>query len=580
MGTSRKERRRRERQEAKGHRGTDPARRVPGWLVWVAVAAAGVVYLGALDGPFVYDDRLTVVGNASIRHLDDPVALVLADVFRPVVNASYALNFAFAGLDTGPYHVTNVVLHMINVALLFLFVRRIARSLGGGGALGVAFATALVYGVHPMLTEAVAYISGRSELLCTLFVLSSLILFVDAVRIGGWMRWVGGLLAFALALGSKETAAVVPFVLVAAEWLGVLGDDAGRTRRWVRFHLPFSVTILVVGLARVAVYLRVEQAGQAVGLWHNALTEAMVFWRYLVLAVVPVGQSIMHPVTTVSRSWDAVGLLALIGLIGTAAAAVFFGRRAPLLAFGWLWFVLFFAPSHVIPLQEAMAEHRVSTAMAGIILVATTGLWWCVSRFGGWQDSRARVVLGIAGLAVVLLGAATVARARVWTDAVLLWGDAAAKAPSTWGAQYAYADALRNAGRCGEAIPVYRRAVELIPDEVSAHLNLGICLAEIEAFDDARAAFWTAVDLDPSSPKPHTNLGTLEARVGRFDEAVARLEHAIVLDPQSVTARLLLARLVEAAFGDRDRALLLCREAGEISPNDPGVRQCLQQLGG
>jgi tetratricopeptide (TPR) repeat protein len=508
MGSQRKERRRRERIQAKGQRGPDVPIRAPGWWVWVVVLIVGAVYVNSLDGPFVYDDRLTVVGNASIRHLDDPVALVLVDIFRPVVNASYALNYAISGLNPRSYHVTNVLLHMMNVGLLVLCVRRLARGQDPTTTARLSLLTALVYGVHPMLTEAVSYVSGRSELLCTLFALVSLVLFVDAVRSGGWGRWFGAWVAFVLALGSKETSAVVPFVLAAAEWFGLLGDEEGRHRRWLRLHLPFSAVVLLAGLARVAVYLRVEQTGQAVGLWHNALTEATVFWRYLGLAVVPVGQSIMHPVTTIDSPWDPVGLVALLGIVGAVVAALVLGRRAPLPAFGFVWFTLFFAPSHVIPLQEAMAEHRVSTAMAGLVLAVVFGLWSAAERFGGWSADRVRISMVVAVLTVAALAGATVARNRVWSDPVTLWGDAAVKAPDTWGAQYAFADALRNAGRCDDAVPVYRRAVALLPGEISAHLNLGICLAEIGEYDEARGAFHAAAALDPSDPRPHTNLGT------------------------------------------------------------------------
>src|SRR4051812_39454061 len=133
-----------------------------------AVAAAVVVYLNALHSPFVYDDFHTIVGNASLARLTDVGAIVLHDVTRPMVNLSYAVDRRIWDGSAFGYHATNVVLHAIDVALLFAFARRLEIGVAG------AFGAAMLLAVHPMMSEAVGYISGRSEILCGLFFLTAM----------------------------------------------------------------------------------------------------------------------------------------------------------------------------------------------------------------------------------------------------------------------------------------------------------------------------------------------------------------------------------------------------------------------
>src|SRR6185503_18707129 len=167
-----------------------------------AALVSGLVYVNALRNPFVYDDYHTVVENRSIEHLSDLRAIVLHDVTRPIVNVSYAIDRALWGTAPIGFHVTNVLLHVLNVILLFTLVRRLANDRGGGVL--VAFAAAVVFAAHPMMTEAVGYISGRSELLCAAFFLPALLAGRRWLR-GGGASW--ALVTIALwgaALATKE----------------------------------------------------------------------------------------------------------------------------------------------------------------------------------------------------------------------------------------------------------------------------------------------------------------------------------------------------------------------------------------
>jgi tetratricopeptide (TPR) repeat protein len=311
-------------------------------------------------------------------------------------------------------------------------------------------------------------------------------------------------------------------------------------------------------------------------LWHNSLVEAVAVWRYVYLLLVPVSQSLVHSVRSISSALDPAFLLSVAAYLALAAALFWWRRRLPVEVLGVCWFFLLVAQSHVIPLQEAIAEHRIYTASGGIFLAAAGALRRLSVRVRHRPQAR-RLVASVAVLVVLVLAVLTVMRNRVWADPVTLWGDAAAKAPDTWAAQYGLAEELRQVDRCEEALAPFRRAIELLPERIEPYLNAGICLAELERYDESRASFRAALELDPTSPKAHNNLGTLAARVGRYDEARGHFEEAIRCDPANVRARQLLARLTELAFDDPARALELCQEIRELEPSTPGIDQCIER---
>src|SRR3990172_3319573 len=188
---------------------------------------AALVYANALRNPFVYDDHRMVADNPSLRDLSNPLFVLVFQPFRPAVNLSYALDYAIWGLDPFGYHLTNLLLHCLNVALLFRLIAGIpgteassprrAASLRPPGR-GVAALAAALFAVHPMGTESVGYVASRSGVLCASFALGSLLCFQGALACAPGARrrlWLaGGLAGMALALVSKETAAMLPVALV------------------------------------------------------------------------------------------------------------------------------------------------------------------------------------------------------------------------------------------------------------------------------------------------------------------------------------------------------------------------------
>jgi hypothetical protein len=477
-----------------------PAAQRASTLCGLAALLAVLAYANALHNPFVYDDYHTVESNTSLQRVGDLRAIVLHDVTRPLVNFSYAVDRALWGTKPVGFHVTNVLLHALAVVLLFQIA---ARLLSGPGASAGAFAAAALLAVHPMMTEAVGYISGRSEVLCLVIMLAGL----WAARrwmTGGGLRWAAATAAlWGLALVAKETAAMFPFALAACDWL-TQGDAAAARRRTLRLYAPMAAVAVVGGIGRIAI-LRFEYPSVSFH-WSYLLVELDVLRRYLTLLLVPVRQTIFHEVSAVAlMSVPGVAALAVAAALGWLAWAL---RRAePIAAFGILWFLLMLVPSAalaVLDQGEPMAEHRVYIASAGLFLAAGAGVGRLSIRLA--RETAAARWAGAAVLVVALISltAKTVVRNAIWSDPIALWQESVSLAPDHYRPRLLLGEALEDSGDKLGALEQFRTAVELRPSDVTSYLKLGLCRIE-----DARRAFEQAVDVDPANEPARKSLALL-----------------------------------------------------------------------
>jgi len=505
----------------------------------LAVGLGVVCYLNALGNPFVYDDRVTIVENPSIVDVADWRQLLGFSVFRPVVNVSYALDRAVWGLRPFGFHLTGLLLHALNVALVYLLAGRAAADLAARGAPApaprrAAFWTASLFAVHPMLVEAVQYVSARPELLGATFSLASLLALRRAATTPRASWVVAGTAAMVPGLASNEAAAAVPVLAVLYDRIVLPGTPADRRRRLLRVHLAPLLVAGAAGAARLAVWARVEADAAPRTFLLNAMLQCEAAWHYAGLMLVPARQSIAHEFRA-APWWNAAGLAAAAALVMLVAAAWRARHRAPLTTLGVGWFLVALVPSGLLPLAEVMAEHRVYLASAGLLLAlvdAGSRLADILERRLLAGPAKAAGVLALAGLA-----AATMARNRVWSDPLTLWQDAAAKAPGVYGPHYEVGNELRLRNRCKDALAEYRIAVEKGPDRASAWVNLGICAAETGAMDEAEGAFRQVTVLEPGNPQGWHNLGRLVQLRGDSKAARHYYSEALRVAPGHELAR-------------------------------------------
>jgi hypothetical protein len=551
----------------------------------VCVASAALVYLNALHNPFVYDDHRVVADNPSIVSLANWRAILIYEPARPIVNISYALDRAFWGPAPLGFHVTNLLLHLINVGLIYIVGWRLGQDWKARSASFraesvkpeiVGFSAALIFAIHPIQTEAVGYISGRSELLCGLFMLAAFL----AMR--RWMldrraSWIVATGVFwLLALASKEIAVMFPLLVVAYDVWVRPGTTDERRDRLRRIYLPFGIVACVAVAARIGLFYFREH-GDAVVHWQFALLEVAAVRIYLALVFVPIGQTIFHdvPQLTLHDPFAISSLLFLAGLIGLM---VWLRKRQGLVVFGFLWFLLLLVPSSALVLLdrgEPMAEHRVYLASMGLFLAMGQAIGWLGMRFSAARPVPRWILRTAVVLGVVSLVGHTIVRNEVWASPVTLWAEAVDDAPRHWLPRLLLGEALHEAGAHEEAVKAFESSLQLRPENLETYTKLGMCEIETNKLDDAKRTFAALQARDPDSTDAIYGFGTIALVEGQPEIARARYLDVIRRDPRNVQARRGLAVLEETVGNNPAEALRRCREIQEIAPATPGNDDCI-----
>ena len=440
----------------------------------MACALAALVSQNGLDNPFVFDDRETVLLNPSLISAWDWRAALFHNLARPVVNLSFAFDRGLSGFSSFGYHTTNLVLHITAVGLFYGCCTRALsdtrRTLtrpeaeDDSTAEWGAFFAAAVFALHPLMSAAVGYVSGRSELLAAIGVFAGITYARRAIVASNRTAAILATICGVLAIASSSSAAAFPIlVLVYDAW--VL-KDPGWTRRAARIYAPATLAVVIAAAWYVS-GVRVSPVPPR-GPFANLLTESLVVWRYVGMLIVPHGQGIVHQVRWIANAWSPLGLAAFAALTGCTAAAIAWRHSQPLAAFGVVWFLCVLAPTTTfIPVRDAMAEHRVYLASTGLLLAVAS----VVAR-----PLANRGVLRAIGAGVLLvLALATYRRNIVWSDPMRLWEESVALSPNAWQAHWGYAELLREIGRCDRAAPEYQAVLALNPTNNQAAERLRTC---------------------------------------------------------------------------------------------------------
>lgn len=557
----------------------------------VMVATTFVVYGRALDAPFVFDDRPAVVENQSLRRLWPPIGD--ADVRgplhpppfaptarRPLPNLSLAVDYALYGLDPAGYRATNLVLHALVATLVALLVRDtlLLPYFAGawtGVAAPLAIAVALVWLVHPLVSETVVYVTQRTELLAALFYVLTLWAAVrhwtatpssqsvPAPASAAAARWAGvAMLSSVAAMASKEVAASLPIVV----WLyerTFLVDSWRATARSRRLYAGLAASWLVLLALNAQGASGLSDARHHVSPLVWWATQAKVTLLYLKLALWPWPLAIHYaPAYLDTAAAAAPWIAAFAVLVAAVAAAV---RRRPAARFVVVAAALVLAPTFVVPLAKMMAaERRMYLPLVGLVILAVVGGARLLA-------GRRTAAIGAVAALLVVLGAVTVRRLGAYETAVTLWTDTIRTQPDDAMAHYNLGVALVESGRpASEAMPRFEEALRLDPGHAGALDNLGLVLLRQRRFDEARARFERALAADPENAVALNNLGALELDLRRPAAAIPFFERALAAEPElskAIVHRNLGKALVavgrpEPGLGHLDRAV-------RLDPDDP-----------
>jgi protein O-mannosyl-transferase len=589
---------------AKGTAGFIPPA-APAWHLWgggLVIALAAVAAYGAtFSVPLLFDDDTSVASNTTIRRLatafSAPAGTTVSG--RPILNLSFALNYAISGTDVWSYHALNLVIHIAAGLILFGIVRRTLAPRLGRQSTAFGLAVALLWTLHPLQTESVTYIVQRAESLMGLFYLATLYCFIRGAAAGGAAArtWFAiSIVACALGMGTKEVMATAPLVVLLYDRTFLAGGFRGalRARRWV--YAGLAGTWLPLFFLVASANGRGGSAGFSSGIswWNYALEQLPAIVRYLRLSFFPY-PLIFDYGSTLAFHWPEVIASALTVAALLAASLWAIVRRPEIGFLAACFFVLLAPSSSVVPVAtEAMAEHRMYLPLIPIVAFVVAGIYRWAGRFA----------VVIWAVAAALLGLATEERNHDYQSEEAIWRDTVAHRPENERAQdnlgyilskipgrsdeaiEHYAEALRlkpdfleahynlayallsKPGRLNEAIEHYEEALRLNPNLAEVHFNLARALEEIPGrSSDAIAHYEAAVRLRPDYAEAHYNLGYLLRTIpGRSPEALAQLEEFVRLRPGNVEARYILGCALQEAPGRLGDAVAQYEEAIRLNP--------------
>jgi protein O-mannosyl-transferase len=558
----------------------NPRSGFPPWLLAVLLGlVTAVLYWPATRHDFVnYDDPVYVTANAHVQ-----AGLTWENVkwaftnpvnanWHPLTVLSHMLDCQIFGLRPWGHHLTSVLLHALNTALVFLFLRSLT------GAVWRSVLVAALFGWHPAHVESVAWVAERKDVLSACFGLLALMFYAGHARRclvpNSKSKVCYGLALCFLACGlmSKPMLVTWPFVMLLLDYWPLERWKPGNRWQLVREKIPFFALVVATS---VVTYLVQKHSGavetqESLPIGARCGNALISYCRYLEKLFWPVKLAVFYPHP---GEWPLVQVV-LAGSFLTGLSALFWWqrRRYPFLLAGWLWFLGTLVP--VIGLvqvgDQALADRYTYIPSLGLFILVT---WGAYELTRPWHYQMAG--LSVAGGAVLVLCLAlTRQQLEYWQDSEALFGHALAVTENNPLLRGNLGAALLNKGKTDEAIIQLQEAIRLKPDFAGAHNNLGNALLHQGRVDEAISEFREAVRYKPDYAEFHDNLGAALGTKGQFDEAIAQFQEAIRLRPDFAKAHNNLG--LSFAYEHRlDEAIGEFQEAIHLKPDYADARNNL-----
>lgn len=591
-------------------------------LCLLLVAATLALYNPVNRHPFVnYDDDRYVTGNAHIQHGVnwDTISWAFSSTeqgnWHPLTWLSHALDYQLFHQNPAGHHFTSVLIHAANAILLFLFLMYATRRLGPSLLVAVLFA------LHPINVESVAWVAERKNVLCTFFFFAALIAYCWYARQSDWRRYLAFTGLFILGLMSKPMVITLPFVLLLLDYWPLArlqGNPAGSLPQAQLSKLIVEkLPLLALSAASAIITMQAQRAGGAVrsiaqfSLGVRLENAAAAYAIYLWKMIWPSHLAPIYPHPGDALAGWQVGTSVLLLLAVTGVVLKFRAKRY--LLTGWLWFLGTLVP--VIGLvqvgDQAMADRYAYIPLVGIFVMIAWGL-------ADLADSKhIGLVVRVIPAACVLLALSFVTNRQLsyWSSNHDLWTHALAVTGRNFIAQDNLGGALLLLGKLDEAYLHFQAAAEINPLDPMSRSNLGAYLQEhghlAEAIEQnnrvitltsdpgllaatyanlgaayrklgedgkARSSYDQALQLNPNQYNVYLGLGELLEKQNRPDDAISNYSKAVELQPTD-TGFLLLGRALERT-GRRSEALAAYQAALKLSPEMPEAQHAVDALSG
>lgn len=550
----------------------EPAPRPRMWWPWAAALAALAAVFGvygpALNGAFVFDDRYLMFMSPAVagKTLSDWIVSS-----RPMLMFSYWIDYQQNGAEPRAYHVTNVFMHLlVSILVTLICARFLAWSkVDGRRRDALAVFSGVLFLLHPLQTESVAYVASRSEVLSVFFCFAAYALFLynhDGAMM--WPRALAIVVLFGAAVVTKEHTVMLPALVLLTDYFWKRGGLRNNA-------ILYGMTALA-GAGGAAFVLRTLRTADTAGFGMKDLspttyflTQCRVIWIYVRLFLLPFGQNVDPDIPLSHTLLDPGAMAGLAGLLAAVAAAWIYRKRWPLAAFGVFVFLLLLAPtSSFVPIKDVLAERRVYLPFLGLLLI-------CLEFLRRLRTGQ----IVWAGLAVAVACATlTYQRNQVWASPLALWQDTVAKSPGKMRPRFQLAYVYYEQGQCPQAAANYEAASKLAP--LTNDLLVDWALALDCAGRDNEAIYkLQQAQLFENSAHVHAELGMVYAKTGRLQEALQELAQAEKIDSRFEMTYVYRGNIAELG-GDRVLAAQQYQRALSINPSNSVARDALVRVSG
>lgn len=536
-------------------------------LMGIAVLISLLVYIPPLDYGFVnWDDPLYVTENPRVQNPSNENFVrywTEADAFNyhPLTMTSLGITYRLFGEDPFPYHLTNIILHLINVVLVFMFVMMFSK-----GNKWMAFFVAFVFGTHPMHVESVAWVAERKDVLFTLFFVWSMISYLKYLNHKHTKYLVYAAIAFILSLLSKPTAVTLPVVLVLIDYYY---KRPLLSKTVILEKVPFFLLSLIFGYITVVI-----QSEGAVGdfayytFWEHIMFASYGFMMYIVKLFVPVELVAFYPYPK-PEDIPATFIIAPFVTLLLIAGTILSMRKTRIIAFG----MGFYAVTIALTLQfftvgsAVMADRYTYVPYIGLLIMIGFGLDYLVKQ----KPELKTALYGAVGVVMLIWAFSAFQRTKVWENDLTLWDDVIEKYPNQIaGAHMSRGKYYKDNGQIDLAFEDFNKSIELDDTNDQVFNNRGNIYFSRNQDDKALPDYNRAIELDPNVARYYDNRGALYARQGNFEAAIPDIKKAIELDPEFSNAYKNLA-VCYSSLGNAPEAAKYFGEFLKIFPKEHGI---------
>jgi tetratricopeptide (TPR) repeat protein len=510
-----------------------------------------------------YDDNVYVYENQHVLNglTEDGTIWAFttgnASNWHPLIWLSLMLDCQLFGPGPGGFHLVNILLHIVNILLLFTVLKKMT------GALWQSAFVAALFALHPMHVESVAWIAERKDVLSTFFWMLTLLAYFVYVSRPSVFRYIVTLAAFALGLMAKPMLVTLPFVLLLLDYWPL---ERKISWRLLVEKIPFFVLAVI---SSVITFLVQRSAGavsdiNVISLNYRITNVFLSYAQYIGKMFWPQNLAVFYPLhAAASFPFWQVAMYALL-LLGISVFVVYLGRNRRYLMVGWFWFVGTLIP--VIGIvqvgAQAYADRYTYVPYIGLFIMLA---WYLPQLLSKWAQRK--IAFGLSMILILTtLGICASRQVSYWKNSVTLFSHALAATQNNYIAYHNLGFAYNDLGRQTEAIDAYKNAIRIRPDYAEAHYNLGIAYGRLGRHQEALDAYKQAICIKPNYADAHYGLGFEYGSLGRGTESIDAYKQTIKIKPDYVKAYYSLGT-VYGSLGRYQETIDACKQAIRIKPD-------------